>query len=237
MRKWWLLALLVIVVCVPQGNDGEQGDGMMAAQRVQLTSDDGLRIVGTYSDAPGDKAVVLLHMMRRTKSDWDAFAKRLQREGIASIAIDLRGHGESAGNLVTFTDDDFKNMKFDAQAAVSFLRTKGKTKIVVIGASIGANTALIAADGDKDIAGVVLLAPGTDYRGVLTQDIAQKFDRPVLVVLAKDDVYYETGQEVWKAIAGEQKELKVYEKGGHGTQLFATTDLEEVLVDWLEKVW
>lgn len=242
MKKWWLFALLLLVGCAPLGsdgnkNDGDQGDGMMAAQRVQLTSKDGLQIVGNYYGAPGESAVVLLHMMRRSKADWDGFAQRLQREGIASIAIDLRGHGESAGDLGAFQDQDFKNMKFDAQAAVSFLRTNGKAKIMVMGASIGANTALVAADEDRDIMGAVLLAPGADYLGVVTLDVARRFERPILVVLSKDDVYYETGQEVWKAMTGAQKVLKVYEKGGHGTWLFGTTDLEDVLVDWLEKIW
>ena len=229
MKKWcWVLLLIFVIGCAP-------GEEVTGVEKVSLTAEDGLNIVGNYYDTDGERAVILLHMLNRNKADWDSFAKELQDRGISSIAIDLRGHGESGGELRMFSEDDFRNMQLDAKTAKEFLIGKGKKSIAVIGASIGANTAFNFANSDNSIKTAVLLAPGEDYRGVSTLGSAEEFDRAVLVVLTKDDVYFGTGQRVYDAIKSNKKESKVYEKGGHGTRLFGVTDLNKVLVNWLER--
>ena len=42
-------------------------------------------------------AVVLVHMLTRTRDDWRPFAERLQAAGATCLALDLRGHGGSCG--------------------------------------------------------------------------------------------------------------------------------------------
>src|SRR3972149_7825523 len=70
-----------------------------AAQPVTITAPDGAALAALYyppivKPAP---AVLLLHMLGGSKSDWDSFAKDLQKQGYAVVALDLRGHGPSAG--------------------------------------------------------------------------------------------------------------------------------------------
>ena len=68
-------------------------------------------------------------------------------KNISSLAIDLRGHGESGGGEVA---ESF----LDVQAALAWLKKEtglplGQT--IVIGASIGANLAIQAAAAHADI--------------------------------------------------------------------------------------
>ena len=67
------------------------------ARAIRLTTADGIGIIGTYYPAQTDiaPAVLLLHGLGQTRTDWTAFARLLQQNGIAALAIDLRGHGES----------------------------------------------------------------------------------------------------------------------------------------------
>jgi pimeloyl-ACP methyl ester carboxylesterase len=44
-------------------------------------------------------AVVLVHMLTRTRLDWTPVAERLQDAGFAALSLDLRGHGQSGGGV------------------------------------------------------------------------------------------------------------------------------------------
>ena len=71
------------------------------AQRVPLTTADGVELDGTYfpSPAAGRNAPCLMMVHKygsdRSKIDWINLAVKLQREGFAVLTFDLRGHGNS----------------------------------------------------------------------------------------------------------------------------------------------
>src|SRR3989344_3655754 len=69
----------------------------MGCEYIQLKTKDGVELYGTYVRAGKDDApaVVLLHMMPATKESWEGFQQMLADSGFQSLAIDLRGHGES----------------------------------------------------------------------------------------------------------------------------------------------
>ena len=96
------------------------------------------------------------------------FAKKLSQEGYAVLTIDQRGIGETGGDVISF-DEDFKSYAngdipfqhlviADALAAVEVLREQNdvdRTKIAIVGESLGGRIAIIAGAIDKDIKGVV----------------------------------------------------------------------------------
>src|SRR5918993_3937174 len=68
-----------------------------SSQRVTLRADDGVVLAATWyepSSRPAP-AVILVHMLQRSRRDYEALASRLAADGIGALAIDLRGHGES----------------------------------------------------------------------------------------------------------------------------------------------
>ncbi|MEK6853020.1 MAG: alpha/beta fold hydrolase, partial [Nanoarchaeota archaeon] len=107
---------------------------------VELKTEDGIKLKADYFEG-GHRSVILLHMLNHDRRDWKDLAIRLQQRNFTVIAPDFRGHGDSEGNWMAFKEREFKNMEFDVDAAVKFLKTKKKQEISVIGASIGANLA------------------------------------------------------------------------------------------------
>lgn len=200
---------------------------------IGMVTEDGVKLRGTYynpgvANAPG---VVLLHMLGRQRSDWEAFAGQLQEAGYGVIAIDLRGHGESEG------ERDFSAMTKDAAIAAKFLRAREEIdpgRLAIIGASVGANIALNYAAEDPGILGAVLLSPGLDYRGVTTEDALKRYgDRLLLIVASEEDSYAASSSETLAAEAA-NAELVMLSDQGHGTRMLnEESGLEQTILDWL----
>jgi len=202
---------------------------------IGMVTKDGVRLKGAYyrpaaTEAPG---IVLLHMLGRNRHDWDAFARQLQEAGYGVLAIDLRGHGESEGKR------EWSKMVQDAAIAVDFIRSRPEInpdRIVLIGASIGANIAINYAAQDPDIKGVALLSPGLDYRGVTTTDAVKAYGkRPLFLAASSEDAYaYGSAQELGRMADG-RVQLLLLDGQGHGTQMLGKDDgLEEAILTWLQ---
>ena len=212
-----------------------------------LKTSDGIKIAYDFVEASNLKSyLVLVHMMPAMKESWKDFAALAQKQGYSSMAIDLRGHGESDGGpngYQSFSDEEHQRSILDLQAAVDFLREKGAAvdKISLIGASIGANLALQHISGHPDFKMAILLSPGLNYRGIETETLVKNLvaGQKVLFVTGRDDgnntemtqrLYDITPKEV-------EKEIIIYEKGGHGTSLFSATagpNLSEVILGFLK---
>lgn len=205
-------------------------------ERIAFSTSDGVKIVGDYAGHEGQPAVLLLHMMPATRESWRAFSEKLNAAGFQTVAIDLRGHGESAGGpkgYKAFSDAEHQASINDAAAAIDFLRVKNPAKIFIVGASIGANLALqFAAEHADDIEGAVLLSPGLDYRGLRTEPFISRLreGKRAYFAASRDDPYSaETVEELFaKTPAGIKKEIKIFEKAGHGTAMF---DVEPSFMD------
>lgn len=202
-------------------------------QIVNMQTEDSLNIGGDYFEG-NNKGIILLHMFQKTKLSWRNFAEKLNKEGYSVLAIDFRGHGESDDNLKNFVEKDFSNMVEDVKAAKVFLKMYGVIDIGVIGASIGANTALNYGMEDEDIRFVVLLSPGMNYKGITLEN--SDFDRPILVVASKDDAQsFNDSQEIYERLSSKEKTLKIFEKAGHGTDMFKDRELEPLLIEFVKK--
>jgi alpha-beta hydrolase superfamily lysophospholipase len=166
-------------------------------------------------------------------------AQRLSAEGIGALAIDLRGHGDS-GATTAGDGGDYAPMVLDLKAARRHLAQRGdvqQTRIGVVGASIGANLAALAASGDGSFASLALLSPSLDYRGLRIEAAVRKLAaRPVLLVASDDDPYaFRSARELQK-LGGGTPELLIVKQAGHGTAMLARDpDLARALVDWFRR--
>ena len=73
---------------------------LAAGRPVGFNAPDGTTLAGMLYEsnlrpAPG---IVLVHMLGRSKDEWALLAERLQEAGATVLALDLRGHGSSAGS-------------------------------------------------------------------------------------------------------------------------------------------
>lgn len=207
-------------------------------QKVFLTTKDGVKIAANlYPTESLAGWIIFSHMMPAVKESWNDLMAELQGAGYESLAIDLRGHGESVSagtqklNYRNFSDAEHQKSILDLEAAVEFLTKERKAaagKIYFIGASIGANLSLQYISEHPEFKTAVLLSPGLNYRGIETEPLAKnlKAGQKVFFVSAKDDVRSggnnnaEENKRLYDLIpAGAGKKIQIYANGGHGTDI------------------
>jgi alpha-beta hydrolase superfamily lysophospholipase len=213
----------------------------------RLTTFDHVTLVADWIPAPTTLgAVILLHMMPATRQSWAPFQRVLAERGLASLAIDLRGHGESTqadgGTLAyqKFTDAQHARSINDVRAAYEWIRAKGieATRIGLAGASIGANLALQFLAEEPQIVGAILLSPGLQYHGVSTPDAAEKIlpHQGVWMAASRgdDDESVNAIQQLAPLLAVEDHVTKIVDNHGHGTKMFeADPALMAEAADWM----
>jgi len=211
-------------------------------QHVTIRTDDGVSLAGTWYE-PGARqapAVILVHMLHRTRRDWDEVATRLASEGIGALAIDLRGHGESSGGIEEGDAADYSALVRDVAAARRYLASRGDVQpshLGIAGASIGANLAVLEASGDPSIASLALLSVSGDYRGLRIEAAMKKYGaRPALFVASDEDPYAVRSSKELQKAGGGVRELLVLKNAGHGTAMLSRdADLARALVDWFHR--
>ena len=142
-----------------------------------ISGADGLVLQATLYGAPVRPApgVLLLHMAGGARGDWDPLPEQLQAAGYAVLAVDLRGHGLTGGAV------DWARAVEDAGAALRQLAELPGVqpdRVIVIGAGMSANLGLRACVDEPACAGIALLSPGLDYRGITTGDAMTRWPAP-----------------------------------------------------------
>lgn len=121
---------------------------------------------------PSNKTLILVHgfgenkmMSGRTKKIVDYLTPR----GYNILTFDLRGHGQSAGDLISFGYEE----KYDILGAVDYLYERGKQgeKIGLLGFSMGAVASIEAAGQDPRIDIIIADSPIRDLKLFITNDL------------------------------------------------------------------
>jgi len=205
---------------------------------IEVEAADGLKLAGTFF-APADlpppwPGVILLHMIYGSQQDWGDFPERLNEAGFAVFTIDLRGHGKTGGEM------DWDQSRDDLQRVWSYMTGRAEVdqnRVAIIGASMGANMALVAAAAQPEVRALGLLSPGLDYYRVTTADaLATYGQRPLLIGASDEDSYSAESSRQLAELAGESAELVMYSQAGHGTGILQTKpELADTLIDWLKR--
>lgn len=225
------LSLSVIVLL----QTGLPAGTICAGEKVRFKTSDGWTIEADYSKPAKGKAVAaMFHGLGSGKNEWKPLKKKLSARGIGYLAVDLRGHGESTAgprgrrDFRSFTGkEDWRGILNDISAATGFLNKKGikNGRIIIAGASIGANLALNACAADSSYKGAVLLSPGLDYQGITTDDAIRKTGKlPLFIAASPRDGYSWQSSLALKSIAEKYRAgpgitlLEAPE--GHGVNMF-----------------
>lgn len=210
-----------------------------APQTVRFKTTDGWTIVGLYHP-PRKKAdvAILVHGVGAGKGEWSGFEPDLWKMGLGTLAIDLRGHGESVKGpsgkkkktWPQFSDADWESAAKDLKAAVLFLRRRGfkKNHVSIMGGSIGANLASQIVVEMKLPWGV-LLSPGESYRGVnLRMGSAPHF---CVAASPQDGYAFKTAL----SLMTEPNVVFLQASSGHGAQMLAHAGFTSRLLSWIKK--
>lgn len=217
-------------------------------EQVTFQTQDGVVIVGDYTAAGKGPVAILLHMMPTARSSWNDFAKKLNTARFTTLAIDLRGHGESTKttegktlDYKKFSDLEHQASIKDVEAAYLWLEREYGTapeEVAVIGASIGANLSLQYLAQNHGVPAAVLLSPGLDYKGLETEPLVGELrpNQAVFYAAAKDDAYSHETVTKLHGLTEVAKEVKTYNKAGHGTNMFTPhPELMDEIVGWLKE--
>ena len=143
-------------------NAGERLPGAPEPMHV-LGTPEGLRLAADSWGSPAGPCVLLLHGGGQNRHSWRSTGRKLAAAGYHAVAVDLRGHGDSDWSPQgDYSQDAFVR---DLQAVVQAL---GALRPVLVGASLGAAAALIAAgEALLDAAALVMVdfVPTTERAG------------------------------------------------------------------------
>lgn len=228
----------LLFLAPPAGRAGET--------KVAFKTADGCALKAFYL-APSSGAYVFVnsHGLGSDKNEWRGFDAAIEKAGFGYLSLDLRGHGESlkcGGSAVDyrkFGAGDWRLLSKDILAAAAFLKSK-KTparRIILCGASIGANLSVKAASEGPAPAGLVLLSPGLGYAGVAITDFFPAGPGPRFFAAAAPDDEYAWKSSLYLAgLAGDRKIGFVFKAGraGHGVRMFEApgSTLMSDILDW-----
>ncbi len=146
-------------------------------REVELTTADGLRLVGWYIPPRNGAALIFLHGHSNNRSHLLPEMARLHTDGYGGLLIDLRNHGESEGN---FTSMGWYETA-DAEAAFAFLKAQPEVdpeRIGIYGASMGGAAAARAAARIPQIKLVVIDATYASLSGTINHTIEKGISLP-----------------------------------------------------------
>jgi hypothetical protein len=154
----------------------------------------------------GTTGILLAHQSDGDVCQWVDKARELGKSGYRVLAVD------SAGSEVP-----------ELVGAAAYLRTKGVTKLLLMGASKGGTAVIVAAtELTPKPAAVVSLSGPTVYNGMDASAAAPKLTAPVLYMVGEDDSEFaQSAQELHKA-STKAPENKLYDLEGtsqHGVSL------------------
>jgi pimeloyl-ACP methyl ester carboxylesterase len=182
---------------------------------VAYQTDDGLLLSADYYAPPARSApapsVVLLHMSNSDRRAWSPLIPPLHEAGLAILAVDLRGHGQSITEETQIRARDrdpllFADMLRDLRAAYDWLATQPDVdlaRFAVIGAETGASLALRYAALDRSVDALVCLSPALNQVDMDSRsDAAKVKGRQLLFVAGRDSDQVQAAETLEKLTVG-----------------------------------
>lgn len=192
---------------------------------VTIETADGIALAGMlYGE--GQRAIVLVPGYPDEQAGWAPFAEAAAEAGYLVLSFDLRGRGDSGGEVDLLAAPD------DTAAAVAFLRELDATHIMLVGADRGSLAAIKVALADPDIAGIALLGPPWEAGDPADSEAMLATNRDELATLTTPSLWIgarldlaQGAEEMAEAAGSADKTLWIYEGSSlSGTYLLEGSD-------------
>ncbi|MFA6435187.1 MAG: alpha/beta fold hydrolase [Elusimicrobiales bacterium] len=222
-----------------------------AAETVHFNTADGCRLEAFYqAPSTGSFVFVNAHGLGSGKNEWRVLETELKKKGYGYLSLDFRGHGGSRecggapADYRTFDAAAWSSLSGDLRASADFLKEKGVPagKLLLCGASIGANLSLKAVAEGLRPAGVILLSPGLVYAGVGAEESFRAWPWvPVFIAASRNDDYSWRSSGYLTARAGVAGISAVFRAGagGHGVNMLTAEErpgMIGAILNWAERI-
>lgn len=223
-------------------------------KEIEVQTKDARIIKASLSYAKIDKVekyptVVLLHSLGYSSENWGNLISDLNNAGYAVIAIDFRGHGKSVYDSnfhlktwVYFTPKTYQKFPDDVMVVLNQAQKDSKkvslNNLAIVGADIGANTAVLVAKKLKyKPKTLVLISPTTSFKGLYIPIAMTQIGRiPILSMVSQKDRYCLQEQQNLSKFAQGGFYAKNYPQGGMGMlMLKSNPSMSQDITRWILK--
>lgn len=173
------------------------------ADAVSFTTDDKQLIKGSYYAPKKSKkghaapSVLILHDAGKSREEMSDLSEYLHKRGFAVLTIDLRGHGDSETEKVSFekADEKLKESLWalssrDVDAASEFLsdqKSVHSSNMSIVAFGAGASLAVRRAAVDNNVRALVLVSPAPNAFGYnLVNGVSELGGLPTLLMSTAD---------------------------------------------------
>ncbi|MFA7009522.1 MAG: alpha/beta fold hydrolase [Elusimicrobiales bacterium] len=246
MKRIVVVLCFVLAAAAPKTS----APASVPVETVHFRTADGCVLEGSYrAPSPGSYVFLNVHGLGSDKSEWAALESGLKRRGYGFLSLDLRGHGGSLRcsgrpvSYISFSQARWAGVSEDIRSAADLLKSRKvpENRLVLCGASVGANLALKALAEGLRPAGLVLLSPGLSYAGIEAETfLPVSGAAPLLLAASEDDTYAWQSSGRLLARAGARGIPAVFRAGpgGHGANMLsaAKPELLNYILDWAGKL-
>lgn len=191
--------------------------------------------------------VVFLHSIGYSSDYWGDLVNNFVDSGVAALVIDLRGHGQSVydSNFRIRSWRYYSNKQYaiypkDVTDILKYLASNYKdistTKYAIVGADIGANTAVLVSEKmvNKPKA-LVLMSPTSTFKGLyIPISMTNLGNIPIMTIASAKDNYSKKEANTLKKFAQSEYNLKIYPQGGMGMMMLkANPSMSKDIVNWV----
>lgn len=173
--------------------------------------------------------VLLLHSLGYSSKYWENIPPKLTNAGFAVLTVDFRGHGASIydknfrkKNWMYMSDKSYLKYPDDILSFLVYLNDNYKnvsvSHMAIVGADIGANTAILVSDKLKiKPEALVLISPSIKFKDLYTPiALANLGSTPIMVDISGKDLYSKSQANYLKRFAQGEFDIKTYPNGGIG---------------------
>lgn len=237
MSRWTPRALflcliilpLLAVGCSPSGQV-DQSTLFTKGAVISFPTEDNVELQGRIF-GQGDVAVVLAHEYPADQSSWYDFARTLASNGYSALTFDFRGYGDSGGKKeIGFIDRD-------VTAALKVMGQLGKTKVFLVGASMG-GTASLKVAARENVLGVITLSAPSTFQGLSAVNEVPQVKAPKLFLASQGDTPAADSVKFFTDKAPDPKQMNILSGNAHGTDMLKGdqgSQVSKLIVDFLRQ--
>jgi pimeloyl-ACP methyl ester carboxylesterase len=211
------------------------------SEGITFQSTDGVKLDGRlFGPGKGSAGVVLAHMFPADQSAWYFFADRLGDLGYRVLTFDFRGYCPGGDAGCSEGEKNIPAIWQDVEGAVEALRSKGVTRLALVGASMGGTASLIvAAKQGRDIDAVITLSAPPAFEGLdAGPDVLADVTAAKLFIAGNGDIAAAQAVDAFYGQSLQPKRPVILTTDDHGTDILSGNQAGIVsteMINWLDR--